>query len=250
MNIKPYFRRVTPSCVLAFVLMCVCGGALADAGGGADRPAHSSAAANGVGTDAIVYRPPLRGAPGRRVGGASRGDANGGLSLVPLVPDHTGVTVSDQPVLYWYQSDDARARVVVTLIDEEAIHPLVEAEMAGEGGAGIHRFALAEHGAHLKPGVDYEWTVASVPDPSRRSADRVAGGFIRYTPPANGLTLQVRGAAPGEAARIYAANGVWYDALDVLSRSIAQDPGNAVLKSQREALLRQVGLDHPGMATD
>jgi Flp pilus assembly protein TadD len=43
-------------------------------------------------------------------------------------------------------------------------------------------------------------------------------------------------------ARIYAEEGVWYDAIDALSRAIEKSPNDAALREQRAALLEQVGL--------
>jgi len=48
---------------------------------------------------APVYRPPKRGAPGGRVGGGTRGFQREVFVLSVLAPDHTGLTVSEQPFL-------------------------------------------------------------------------------------------------------------------------------------------------------
>ncbi|MDX1433395.1 MAG: hypothetical protein R3286_13210, partial [Gammaproteobacteria bacterium] len=45
-----------------------------------------------------VYQPPFRGSTeGGRVGGGTRGLGNQPLTLDVLAPDHTGLTVSEQP---------------------------------------------------------------------------------------------------------------------------------------------------------
>jgi len=51
------------------------------------------------------YQPPLRGAPGGRVGGGTRGTGRETFVLSVLAPDHTGLTVSEQPALYWFISN-------------------------------------------------------------------------------------------------------------------------------------------------
>ena len=48
---------------------------------------------------APVYKPPLRGAPGGRVGGGTRGTGREAFILSVLAPAHTGLTSSEQPVL-------------------------------------------------------------------------------------------------------------------------------------------------------
>jgi len=56
--------------------------------------------------------------------------------------------------------------------------------------------------------------------------------------------VQARAAAAGErqAPMIYAEAGLWYDAIDALSRLIELHPDDAELHAQRAALLDQVGL--------
>ena len=46
-----------------------------------------------------------------------------------------------------------------------------------------------------------------------------------------------------EAVRFYAEAGHWYDAVASLSELIEATPGDTTLRSQRVALLRQVGLN-------
>jgi hypothetical protein len=44
-------------------------------------------------------------------------------------------------------------------------------------------------------------------------------------------------------ARAYASNGLWYDALASIADAINATPGNAVLLTQRDDLLRQANLE-------
>ena len=63
----------------------------------------------------IVYKPPLRGAPAVRIDGGSRGSGISLICLNVLAPDHTGLTVHDQPSLFWYQSEPADVPFELTL---------------------------------------------------------------------------------------------------------------------------------------
>src|SRR5688572_21778645 len=50
-----------------------------------------------------VYNPPPRGAPGGRVGGGTRGPGQRDVFVLSvLAPDHSGLTSSEQPSLYWF----------------------------------------------------------------------------------------------------------------------------------------------------
>ena len=51
-----------------------------------------------------VYQLPTRGAPAGRVGGGTRGDKNV-FVLSVLAPDHSALTTSEQPSLYWFISN-------------------------------------------------------------------------------------------------------------------------------------------------
>ena len=46
-----------------------------------------------------IYKPPLRGAPGGRVGGGTRGSGREVFVLTVLAPDHSALTVSEQPAI-------------------------------------------------------------------------------------------------------------------------------------------------------
>ena len=68
----------------------------------------------------FVYNPPLRGAPSRRVGGATRGSGKADFVLNVLAPDQTGLTTQAQPILYWYASGPSTTSVELTVIAQRA----------------------------------------------------------------------------------------------------------------------------------
>ena len=188
------------------------------------------------------YRPPMRGAPAARIGGGTRGVGDMTLVLVVLAPDHTGLTTKEQPTLYWYSSEPVLAKLEVTLINDDDIDPVLEEVVATPGEAGIHSIDLAKTGAKLVPGKEYRWFVSVVADPGQRSNDVVASGTIQRITPSKALNSEIAGADENAFAGIYAREGVWYDAIDSLTRMIDKSPGDSGLKQQRTALLEQVGL--------
>ncbi|MDQ2697114.1 MAG: DUF928 domain-containing protein [Pseudomonadota bacterium] len=194
-----------------------------------------------------VYRPPLRGAPKTRTGGATRGPGTAAaVDLEVLAPDHTGRTLKAQPVLYWYLSRPVDLPVEVTLVDEESLATVLEKTLPAPDRGGIQRLSLADHGVRLQPGVEYSWHVALVADPDQRSQDITASATILYQAPSAALQRALDNANPASLPTVLAAEGIWYDAIDVLSRQISAAPGNAGLHRQRAALLEQVEL--PGVA--
>lgn len=190
---------------------------------------------------AFVYKPPLRGAPGARVGGGTRGSGEQAAKLEVLAPDHVGLTTRAQPVLYWYAHAPAPVHFQFALMDD-SIDPLLEIQTVNQQVSGIQSLDLADHGVSLQPGVTYYWSVALVTDAGNRSADIVSSGMIERIEPGEGLTSRINGNRGIDLAEMFASEGIWYDALATLSGMIAAAPGDERLVSIRDALLEQEGL--------
>jgi hypothetical protein len=196
-----------------------------------------SAAADGM----PVYIPPPRGAPGGRVGGSTRGIGTP-PTLSVLAPDHTGLTVQEQPSLYWYLSKPTTYPIELTIIDDRAIKPLLETRISGPVQPGMQRVRLADYGVRLSPGVPYRWSVALVVDPENRSKDIIAGGAIERIALPEAVRAKLTRAGKTQTPYIYAEAGLWYDAMTAISDLIDAAPNDRVHRQQRASLLEQVGL--------
>lgn len=190
----------------------------------------------------VKFRPPTTGAPSVRVTGGSRGAGDAAITLDVLAPDDIGVTTQEQPSLFWFQSKPANAKFELTLLQDNKVKPLVQVVVERSTKAGIQRLKLSEHGAKLSPGVEYQWVVALVTDPEKRSNDLVASGVIKRVEPGAELKEKITQATPASLAAVYAEAGIWYDALAVLSDQIEAQPDNKSLRATRSDLLSQVGL--------
>jgi hypothetical protein len=191
---------------------------------------------------APVYTPPLRGAPGGRIGGGTRGVGGEDLRVSVLAPDDRALTVSEQPTLYWFVSRAPRLPVEITLVDTGAVDPILEVRLPPTVDGGIQAVRLADHGVRLKVGVPYKWYVAVVTDPNRRSRDVLAGGTVERIEPPAILVAQLAQAGRDDHPAVYAAAGLWYDALGAISELVSATPNEAGPRRQRAALLTQVGL--------
>jgi hypothetical protein len=190
----------------------------------------------------LTYRPPPRGAPTRRRAAGTRGASTHLRPVSVLAPDHVGLTIQSQPRLYWYLSQVVTEPVEFTLNDERRIAPLVEVRLTSPTKPGIQQIQLADHGVRLDPDVGYEWSIAIVPDPDRRSKDIISSGWIERIPVPEDLAANLAGAGKALTPGIYAEAGIWYDALGVLSDLIAETPDDPRPHLQRATLLDQVGL--------
>ena len=193
-----------------------------------------------------VYKPPLLGAPGGRVGGGTRGPARDMFVLSALAPNHTGATATDQPTLYWFISSVTQFPIEVAVVDSQGSDPLLEKRLPPPSAPGVQRIRLADYGVRLAPGVSYRWFVAVVPDQARRSKDILAGGTIERIEPSAELKGKIAQAAKTELPFLYADGGFWYDALTAISDLIEAAPQDQAFRKERAAMLVQVGLPEIG----
>lgn len=200
---------------------------------------------SGASGPSFTYKPPLRGAPATRVGGGTRSLGATLMTLNVIAPNETGYTTRDKPTIYWYVSETLDRPVEVALSStaslQEAATPALEIVLKPPLEKGFHALRLEDHGIELKRGVEYQWVVAVVGDPAQRSGDVIAGGSIKRVE--GGAVVERLKLAPlSHRPALYAESGIWYDAIDDLSRLISADPANRRLREQRAALLEQVGL--------
>lgn len=190
-----------------------------------------------------AYADPEAHEPPVRIGGGVRGAGSVDVQVVALAPDHTGLTAEDQPTLYWFVSQAVPLRLEFTIVETATPKPVLDQTIEQKALAGIHALRLAAFGVRLKPDVAYRWFVSIVTDEEARSSDILASGTIIYRPPSATLMAQIaKTDVPRVQASLYARAGIWYDAIDAISRAIDAAPDDKALRQDRAALLRQVGL--------
>jgi hypothetical protein len=158
-----------------------------------------------------------------------------------LAPDHVGLTTHDQPNLYWYISKPIPHFVEFTITERKAVKPLFVKILNGPDRGGIQAVSLADYGVRLRRDVQYKWFVTLVIDADQRSKDILAGGIITLVNVPQSLPAKLQ-TAGNRVPYIYAEEGLWYDALEAISRMIETSPTNADFRKQRTSLLEQVGL--------
>ncbi len=190
----------------------------------------------------LVYVPPDRSAPPARVSGGTRSTGGSDVAVRVLAPEHAGLTISEQPTLYWYVSKAVNKPVIVTVVDEDAIDPVAELQLKPPFSAGVHALSLAAHKVRLEPNKTYQWGVALVSESGDRFKDVYAGGAITRIEPTSSLKAKLDKSAVANRASLLAEAGIWYDAIDALSTGIDGSAQGGQLRGQRRALLEQVGL--------
>jgi hypothetical protein len=190
-----------------------------------------------------IYKPPRRGAPVGRVAGGTRGILDEFPSLLCVItPDHTALTIQDQPQLFWFLRKLTDFPIELTIIEDQAIIPLLETRIDSPEQPGIQSIRLTDLGIRLKEDIVYKWFIAIVPDPDRRSKDILAWGAMRYLEISDELKERLLQFDKVTALNIYASAGIWYDAFAGLSELIDISANDADLIRKRNALLEQIGL--------
>lgn len=191
----------------------------------------------------VVYTPPRRGAPGRRMSGGTRTSGTNTTVVIVLTPETMGLTIRAQPTLYWYLSENVAKHVILTVVDENAIDPIVEATLAPPAQPGIQALDLASLGVRLEPEQHYEWEIALLDPSGDRHRDVYARGAIERVEPSADLRAKLATGSPLERAKALAEAGIWYDAMDEVSRAIDSSADAGMMRAARKALLAQVNLN-------
>lgn len=188
-----------------------------------------------------VYRAPQNEdlSPARVIGRASRGAADESLSIAVLAPDHTGLTVQAQPTLHWHLSHQIRAKVVVTVQHADSIDPLIEIESTGSFKEGIVSVPISGESVELEIGTEYDWSVTIQPTDDEQLPTTTSAVIKRIAEP---KVLERARRSNHTLANMQAENGIWYDAIETLTKKIRRSPNRKEARRHRASLLRQVGL--------
>jgi hypothetical protein len=190
-----------------------------------------------------VYTPPSETMPRARVGGSLRGTDGKDPEIVALVPDHVGLTVKQSPSLNWFLSKPTTLPIRFTLIDARSVKPLYEGPIPTPDQAGVQSLNLKDLGLVLEPDVQYRWYISAIRNSNSPSQDIVAGGIIeRCEFSACLVETAVDLTCDRQSVLRNAVRGFWYDAMSCLCEMIDASPSDQILRRQRAALLKQIGL--------
>ena len=207
----------------------------------------------------LIYRPPILGTPSPRilVGGGTRSveedsesTSNAAVArlAVVLAPEQAKLTAKTEPTFFWWTDQPSAAILKITANTQLASVKFSVTNASAEAGVphslGVGRLSLSEQGFQLKQGVEYRWTVSLV---GSGSGFPPSGGIVRYQKPSAKLQEKLGRADRESRAQLYASEGYWYDAIELLWEWIAAHPETS--QNEREALvnlLEQAGLELPG----
>lgn len=201
---------------------------------------------------------------GRRQGGASRGDCPpADQPLTALVPakwnskqksssgDATidrwesvwGKTVSDTPTFWFYLPYSTPNLPLLFILQDNQGKNIYQISLnTSQSGSGIVQVSLptTSKSPALEVNKLYHWYF--VVDCNQDVPTQV-DGWIQRVAIAPSLSRQIKMASPLQQVALYASNGIWYDALNILAQTKKNNPQDPKLLGQWTSLLNSVGLE-------
>jgi Domain of Unknown Function (DUF928) len=225
-------------------------GLIASHGSHIDIPVH--ALSDRFQTSQVVFAapqlPPNQDAPrGRRQGGASRGPCLLDETLTALTPvtqgQVLGLTTRDRPTFWFYIPGRTHSDVPIQFVlqDESDEYVHQETITPSELQAGIVSFTVPETAPALEVGKTYNWTVAVSCNSAHSYTSVFVKGAVQRVAP-NAELQHLTSATPLDQASLYAANGIWYDALTILATLRQANPNDLQVNHAWNDLLQQVEL--------
>jgi hypothetical protein len=193
--------------------------------------------------------PPSVGAPtGRRKGGASRGSCQkyeALTAIVPLVGELVwGLTVAERPTFWFFLPEPLTAEFPVEFVvqDEADNYVYKTSFRVPETQSGVVSLFIPPTSATLESGKLYRWSFSIYCDRKKPSTSVFVQGSVQRVSLDPTLQRQLETAIPREQVALYAANGIWYDALTNLVQLRQTHPEDASLIADWKSLLESVGL--------
>ncbi|WP_190640734.1 DUF928 domain-containing protein [Oculatella sp. FACHB-28] len=197
--------------------------------------------------------------PGRRGGGARRGDCPAPsielTALVPMteVPTETlpetyvgGSTTVEYPTFWFYvpylQTANLSAEFILQNDTGQDVYRITSADLpAFEHTPGIISISLPSTIAPLEIGRVYQWYFKL--NCGTEAPMYVQGGIERI-PLDPDLAYQLAHASPQERVNLYLENDIWYDAITMLAQLHRINSSNTTIESAWINLLQSIGLEN------
>ncbi|MBD2343602.1 DUF928 domain-containing protein [Anabaena subtropica] len=217
--------------------------------------------------------PPDRSAAGSRGGAASRGCDATHQTVTALVPTYKqtlnqskqavvpitqvwGLTNAENPNFFFFVPHNTSSIANIEFVLQEQTHnksqTLYRTFLTPPESPGIISVNLPPSAASLQIGKMYRWffKVRVQCDGLRSAVDHrqqsmkldYAEGWVQKVNQNLTLNEQIKQATPQEKAALYAANGIWYDALMSLAKLRFTNPKDKTLLTNWKTLLNSVGL--------
>ncbi|QHG20493.1 DUF928 domain-containing protein [Nostoc sp. ATCC 53789] len=209
--------------------------------------------------------PPDRSAAGSRGGAASRGCDAANKTVTALVPTYQqtlnqskqvvvpitqvwGLTNAEHPYFFFFVPYKASSIANIEFVLQERTNnksqTLYRTYLIPPESPGIISVHFPPNKSSLQVGKMYHWffKVRVQCDHKQPTKLDYADGWVQRVNQNTTLTEQLKQATPQQKATLYAANGIWYDAIVSLAQLRHTNPQNGILLAEWKTLLYSVGL--------
>lgn len=190
------------------------------------------------------YHAPQVSAQGTRVVVDEQEPGKDPLYLSVLSPDHIGLTMFEQPALFWFIAQLTSQPVDVMIMDEGNTQILLDVRMLPPIRPGIHKVDLKDYGIRLQLNTTYQWKIV-LQGLNPGESHTTNGWIMRVSPSANVANLANLPSINATPTEPLLEAGLWYDAIWALSERLHTDPNDVRALTQRANLFEQVGLLPP-----
>lgn len=192
----------------------------------------------------LPYQTPVVSAQGTRVVVDEQEPGKDPLYLSVLSPDHIGLTMFEQPALFWFIAQLTSQPVDVMIMDEGNSQIHLDVRMLPPIRPGIHKVDLKDYGIRLQLNTTYQWKIV-LQGLNPGESHTTKGWIMRVSPSANVTTLANLPSINLTPTEPLLEAGLWYDAIWALSERLHTDPTDTLALTQRANLFEQVGLLPP-----
>lgn len=195
----------------------------------------------------LAQKASREGLPGRRVGGGTRGECPiQAKRLTALVPENNlGLTVADYPTFFFYVPESPIPTTVEFVLLDDSDRQVYETSFMTAGTGGVINLSLPAN-AGLPPltiGKNYHWYFSIVCNPVNRAEDIFVEGWVQRVELDPILAIKLDKASMQEQVNLYAAAGLWHEAITTLNHLRRDRPNDPTLIANWIQLLQSVELD-------
>lgn len=190
--------------------------------------------------------PPIGENPGRRESAGVRGAClPPNQSLTVLIPENqVTLTTSLYPTFFFYLPETKAQEALFILYDENE-REIYRSIFSIKEMSGLLKLSIpdAVTSPKLAPGKNYYWQFSMFCDPQNPSLDPFVDGWVQRVPLTQDISNNLARASDSEKVDIYAAAGIWQDALTTLADLRQNNPSDRNLAAQWNQLLENIGLE-------
>ncbi|BBD62196.1 hypothetical protein NIES2109_50350 [Nostoc sp. HK-01] len=160
---------------------------------------------------------------------------SGKIPLTALIPEsQLGLTTLSNPALFFYVPQTSAPELEL-VVQNETEQEVYTQKYKPNNKAGIISIRLPVNS--LTVNKQYKWKLSVICNPTDKSQNKVVAGLIQRVLPDLQLVKKLQQATRQERAVLYAAAGIWHDALATVAQRRYLFPHNPEIASDWEELL-------------